>query len=334
MRTRYRIQRRALGGLVLAAVPGARVGVAQSLDRVSFHTNWRAQAEQGGYYQAVAAGIYRRHGLEVDLRQGGPQIDPVRLMLTARVDLIMSNGFQALTYVRENVPALTIAAMMQKDPQVLMTHAGNGINSFEDMRGKPILVGSGGRVTYWPFLKSRFGFTDDQVRPYTFNLQPFLLDRMAIQQGFLSSEPLSAIQAGATPRVFLIADAGYENYQTTIDVHRSFVDNRPEVLQRFVSASIEGWSQYMQGQDIAAANRLIMRDNPEMTEERILYAIRVMNENGIVMSGDATTLGIGAMTDARWERFYNTMRDAGVYPAGLDFKRAYSLRFVNQRVGL
>lgn len=334
MRTRYRIQRRALGGLMLAAVPGARIGVAQSLDRVSFHTNWRAQAEQGGYYQAVAAGIYRRYGLEVDLRQGGPQIDPVRLMLTARVDLIMSNGFQALTYVREDVPALTIAAMMQKDPQVLMTHAGNGINSFEDMRGKPILVGSGGRVTYWPFLKRRFGFTDDQIRPYTFNLQPFLLDRMAIQQGFLSSEPLSAIQAGATPRVFLIADAGYENYQTTIDVHRSFVDNRPEVLQRFVSASIEGWSQYMQGQDIAAANRLIMRDNPEMTEERILYAIRVMNEAGIVMSGDATTLGIGAMTDARWERFYNTMRDAGVYPPGLDFKRAYSLRFVNQRVGL
>jgi NitT/TauT family transport system substrate-binding protein len=335
MRARYRIERRGvLGGFVLAAVGGARVAVPQSLDRVSFHTNWRAQAEQGGYYQAVAAGIYRRHGIECDLRQGGPQIDPVRLMLSGRVDLIMSNGFQALTYVRENVPALAIAAMMQKDPQVLMTHADNGIDSFESMRGRPILVGAGGRVTYWPFLKSRFGFTDDQIRPYTFNLQPFLLDRMAIQQGFLSSEPLSAIQAGARPRVFLIADAGYDNYQTTIDVRRSFVDSRPEVLQRFVSASIEGWSQYMRGQDIAAANRLIIRDNPEMTEERILYAIQAMNGAGIVMSGDAETLGIGAMTDARWERFYNTMRDAGVYPAGLDVRRAYSLRFVNQRVGL
>jgi NitT/TauT family transport system substrate-binding protein len=339
MRTRYRIERRAVlgslgGGLALTAVAGARVAVAQGLDRVSFHTNWRAQAEQGGYYQAVAAGIYRRYGIECDLRQGGPQLDPVRLMLTSRVDMVMSNGFQALNYVRENIPALTIAAMMQKDPQVLMTHAGNGIDSFEDMRGKPILVGSGGRVTYWPFLKSRFGFTDEQIRPYTFNLQPFLLDRMAIQQGFVSSEPLSAIQAGATPRVFLIADAGYENYQTTIDLHRSFVDNRPDVVQRFVDASIEGWTQYMQGQDIAAANRLIIRDNPEMTEERIAYAIRVMSEYGIVMSGDATTLGVGAMTDARWERFYNTMRDAGVYPPGLDFRRAYDLRFVNKRVGL
>jgi len=194
MRTRYRIQRRALLGggaaFALAAVPGARVAVPQSLDRVSFHTNWRAQAEHGGYYQAVAAGLYRRAGLEVELRQGGPNLDPVRLMVAGRVDMIMSNGFQALTYVRENVPALTIAAMMQKDPQVLMTHEGNGINSFEDMRGRPILVGSGGRVTYWPFLKARFGFTDDQVRPYTFNIQPWLVDRMAIQQGFLSSEPL------------------------------------------------------------------------------------------------------------------------------------------------
>lgn len=334
MRTRYRIERRTLGGLALSVVAGARVGVAQSLDRVSFHTNWRAQAEQGGYYQAVAAGIYRRHGLEVDLRQGGPQLDPVRLMLAGRVDMIMSNGFQALTYVRENVPALTIAAMMQKDPQVLMTHAGNGINSFEDMRGKPILVGSGGRVTYWPFLKARFGFTDEQVRPYTFNLQPFLVDRMAIQQGFLSSEPLSARQAGANPRTFLIADAGYDNYQTTIDINRSFMDQKAEVVQRFVNASIEGWTEYMKAQDIAAANRLIIRDNPEMTEDRIAYAIRAMNEAGIVVSGDATTLGVGAMTDIRWERFYNTMRDAGVYPAGLDFKKAYDLRFVNKRVGL
>jgi NitT/TauT family transport system substrate-binding protein len=335
MRTRYRIERRALlGGFVLAAVANARVAVPQSLDRVSFHTNWRAQAEQGGYYQAVAAGIYQRHGIACELRQGGPQLDPVRLMLAGRVDMAMSNGFQALNYVREDIPALTIAAMMQKDPQVLMTHAGNGIESFEDMRGKPILVGSAGRVTYWPFLKSRFGFTDEQVRPYTFNLQPFLANRMAIQQGFLSSEPLSALQAGATPKVFLIADAGYENYQTTIDIRRTLMDSKPDVVQRFVNASIEGWTEFMKGQDIAAANRLIIHDNPEMTEERIAYAIRAMNESGIVVSGDAATLGVGAMTEARWQRFYQTMRDAGIYPAGMDVKKAYDLRFVNKRVGL
>jgi len=335
--TKYRIERRAFlggaAGFALVPVAGARVS-AQTLDRVSFQTNWRAQAEHGGYYHAVAAGIYRRHGIECDLRMGGPQQNPAQLLLAGRVDMIMSNGFQALNYVRENIPFLTIASIFQKDPQILMTHEGNGINSFEDMRGRPILVGAAGRTSYWPFLRARFGFTDEQIRPYTFNVGPFLVDRMAIQQGFLSSEPFSARAGGATPRVFLIADVGYENYQTTIDISQRMVNERRDLVQRFVNATIEGWAAYMTGRDIDAANRLIIRDNPEMTEERIRYAIARMNEFGIVMSGDAERLGIGAMTHERWERFYNTMRDAGLYPAGMDFRRAYSLDFINRRVGL
>jgi NitT/TauT family transport system substrate-binding protein len=338
MRTRYRIERRALltGGtaLTLAAVAGARVGVAQSLDRFVYHTDWRAQAEHGGFYHALASGLYRRAGLDVEIRMGGPQMNPSQLLLAGRVDAIMGNGFLGLNFVRENVPFLVVAAMFQKDPQVLMTHEGNGIERFEDMRGRPILVGAAGRTSYWPFLRARFGFTDEQIRPYTFNIQPWLADRNSIQQGFLSSEPFSAIQAGARPRVFLIADAGYDNYNCVIATSRRMVDERPEVLQRFVNASIEGWSQYMRSQDVGAANAAIMRDNPEMTQERINYAVRVMNEMGIVMSGDAQSMGIGAMTDARWERFYNTMRDAGVYAPGLDVRRAYDLRFVNRRVGL
>jgi NitT/TauT family transport system substrate-binding protein len=338
MRTRYRIERRALltGGaaFALAAVPGARVPFAQTLDRVSFQTNWRAQAEHGGYYHAVAAGIYRRHGIECDLRMGGPQQNPAQLLLAGRVDMIMSNGFQALNYVRENLPFLTIGAIMQKDPQILMTHEGNGINGFPDMRGRPVLVGASGRTTYWPFLRAKFGFTDEQIRPYTFNVGPFLVDRMAIQQGFLSSEPYAAIQGGARPRVFLIADAGYENYQTTIDVSARMVAEKRDLVQRFVNATIEGWTQYMTGQGIDAANALIKRDNPEMDDAKIAYAIRVMNENGIVSSGEALTMGIGAMTDARWQRFYEGMRDVGLYPAGMDYKRAFSLDFVNKRVGL
>lgn len=338
MRTRYRIERRALlaGGsaLTLAAVPGARVGVAQSPDRFVYHTDWRAQAEHGGFYHALASGLYRRAGLDVEIRMGGPQMNPSQLLLAGRVDAIMGNGFLGLNFVRENVPFLIVAAMFQKDPQILMTHEGNGIERFEDMRGRPILVGAAGRTSYWPFLRARFGFTDEQIRPYTFNIQPWMADRMSIQQGFLSSEPFSAMQAGARPRVFLIADAGYDNYNCVIATSRRLVDERPEVLRRFVDASIEGWSQYMRGQDVAAANAAIMRDNPDMTQQRIDHAVRVMNENGIVMSGDAQTLGIGTMSDARWERFYNTMRDAGVYAPGLDVKRAYDLRFVNRRVGL
>lgn len=337
MPTKFRFERRALlGGTIASAlvpVAGARVS-AQVLDRVSFQTNWRAQAEHGGYYQAVAAGIYRRHGIDCELRMGGPQQNPAQLLLAGRVDFIMSNGFQAISYVRENLPFLTIGAIMQKDPQILMAHPNVGHDTFESMRGKPIMIGAAGRVTYWPFLRARFGFTDEQIRPYTFNIQPFLADRQAIQQGFLSSEPFSAIQAGVTPKVHLIADAGYENYQTTIDVSRRMVTEKRDLVQRFVTATIEGWTQYMASQDVGAANALIKRDNPEMDDAKIAYAVRVMNENGIVRSGDALTLGIGAMSDARWERFYQTLVTAGVNPAGLDVKRAYALDFVNQRVGV
>jgi NitT/TauT family transport system substrate-binding protein len=331
--TRFVFRRRALGALALVALPGVRAR-AQTLDRVSFQTNWRAQAEHGGYYQAVAAGLYRQAGLEVELRMGGPQQNPAQLLLGGRVDMIMSNGFQALNYVRENLPFLCIGAVMQKDPQVLMAHEGAGNDSFEAMRGKPILIGAEGRVTFWPFLRAKFGFTDQQIRPYTFNLAPFLADRNTIMQGFLSSEPFAAIQAGARPKVHLIADAGYENYQTTIDISARMVAEKKDVVQRFVDATMLGWSQYMKGENVAAANALIKRDNPEMDDAKIAYAVKAMNENGIVLSGEATRLGIGAMTHERWASFYQTLVQTGVHAAGLDLRRAYSLDFVNRRVGL
>jgi NitT/TauT family transport system substrate-binding protein len=331
--TRFVFRRRALGALALVALPGVRAR-AQTLDRVSFQTNWRAQAEHGGYYQAVAAGLYRQAGLEVELRMGGPQQNPAQLLLGGRVDMIMSNGFQALNYVRENLPFLCIGAVMQKDPQVLMAHEGAGNDSFEAMRGKPILIGAEGRVTFWPFLRAKFGFTDQQIRPYTFNLAPFMADRNTIMQGFLSSEPFAAIQAGARPKVHLIADAGYENYQTTIDISARMVAEKKDVVQRFVDATMLGWSQYMKGENVAAANALIKRDNPEMDDAKIAYAVKAMNENGIVLSGEATRLGIGAMTHERWASFYQTLVQTGVHAAGLDLRRAYSLDFVNRRVGL
>ncbi|MBL8837329.1 MAG: ABC transporter substrate-binding protein [Alphaproteobacteria bacterium] len=333
--TRRLTRRNALAGLgaAAAAMTGLRPARGQVLDRVSFQTNWRAQAEHGGYYQAVAAGIYRRHGIDCDLRMGGPQINNAQLLLAGRVDAIMSNGFQALSYARENLPAICIGSIFQKDPQVLIAHPGVGHDSFEQMRGKPILIGAGGRVSYWPFLRARFGFTDEQIRPYTFNLQPFLADRNAIQQGFLTSEPYAIRRTGINPVVLLIADAGYDNYQTTIDVRRQFVDEKPDLVQRFVNATIEGWAGYLYG-DPAAANALIKRDNPDMDDDKIAYAIQAMKDFGIVRSGDADRLGIGAMTDERWQRFYQQTAQWNLNPPNLDLSKAYTLRFVNQRIGM
>jgi NitT/TauT family transport system substrate-binding protein len=336
---KYRIDRRAALGLLgagassLVLVPGAKVN-AQTLDRVSYQTNWRAQAEHGGFYQAVAAGIYRRHGIEADIRMGGPQQNPSQLLLGGRVDMIMSNSFEAIRYAQENLPFLCIGSIFQKDPQVIICHPGVGNDNFEALRGKPILVGAAGRTSYWPFLRARFGYTDEQIRPYTFNMAPFLADRNICQQGFLSSEPFAIRQQGVNPVVHLIADAGFANYNTTINISRRMVDEKADLVQRFVTASLEGWAEYMKGGPaIEGANRLIMRDNPDMDLTKINHAIEVMNERGIVMSGDATTLGIGAMTDARWSTFYTQMRDAGVFPAGIDVRRAYSLQFINKGVG-
>ncbi|MCA0320705.1 MAG: ABC transporter substrate-binding protein [Proteobacteria bacterium] len=308
---------------------------AQGLDKVSYQTNWRAQAEHGGFYYAVAHGIYRKYGIDADIRMGGPQQNPSQLLLGGRVDMVMSNSFEAVRYVQENLPFLCIGSIFQKDPQVIICHPGVGNDSFPQLKGKTILVAAGGRTSYWPYLRARFGFTDEQVRPYTFNMAPFLADKNLCQQGFLSSEPYAIEQQGGVrPLVHLIADAGFANYNTTINISKKMVDERTDVVQRFVTATLEGWSEYMKnGPGNAEANKLILSANPDMDQKKIDYAVKMMTENGIVLSGDATTLGIGAMTDARWEIFYNQMRDAGVFPAGVDFKKAYDLRFVNKGVG-
>jgi NitT/TauT family transport system substrate-binding protein len=337
---KYRIDRRRalrlLGGTAavsLVSVPGARVH-AQTLDKVSYQTNWRAEAEHGGFYLAVANGIYKKYGIECDLRMGGPQQNPSQMLMGGRVDMIMSSSFEGLNYVKENLPFLCIAAIFQKDPQVLISHPNVGNDTLADLKGKPILIGAAGRTSYWPFLRIKFGYTDDQIRPYTFNMAPFLADKNISQQGFLSAEPYAIMQAGVNPVIHLLADAGFENYQTTINISRKMVDEKKDLVQRFVTASLEGWAEYMKGGPAnEAANAMIKKDNPEISDDKIAYAIRVMNEKGIVRSGDALKLGIGAMTDPRWKSFYETMADAGVFPKGLDVSKAYSLAFVNKGVG-
>ena len=334
----WRLGRRAVLGFGVAApvlVPLARRPRAQTLDRLSFNTDWRAQAEHGGYYQAVAAGIYRKYGIDCDLRPGGPSLNISQLLLAGRVDMIMSNSYEAVTYVREKAPFVTIAAIFQKDPQVLIAHPGSGVTSFDKLAGHPLLIGSGGRVTYWPYLRKKYGLSDSQLRPYTFNSAPFLADPKAVQQGFLSSEPYSIAEVlGKPPEVMLIADAGFGAYQETIAISRQLATEKKELIQRFVDATLEGWAQYLKGGPATdAANALIKRDNPDQTDDRIRYAIKVMNERGIVLSGDALSGGIGAMSDRRWREFYAQMADVEVFPKEVDVQQAYVLDFVNKGIG-
>ena len=338
----YRLHRRAAlrlaVGLASAGpllLPIGRRPHAQTLDKLSIQTDWRAQAEHGGYYQAIATGLYRKAGIECDVRQGGPSLNISQLLVAGRVDMTMSGSFEAFTFVRENAPFLTIASIFQKDPQVLIGHPDTGFDSFEKLKGRQIMIGAGGRVTYWPFLRQKYGLSDSQLRPYNYSLAPFLADKNLIQQGFLSSEPYPIGRAlGRPPSVLLIADAGYTPYQNTIMISRKLVEEKKDLVQRFVDATLEGWAQYMKGGPaIEAANAMIKQANPEQSDDRLAYALTVMNERGIVMSGNALKDGIGAMTSERWRSFQEAMVAVGVLPPGLDARRTHTLEFVNKGIG-
>jgi NitT/TauT family transport system substrate-binding protein len=317
-----------------AAASPAKAPAAPALDRVTFATNWKAEAEHGGFYQALATGIYRRHGLDVTLRMGGPQLNNSQLLAAGQIDFnVGADSFAALNYARAGVPVVTVAAIFQKDPQVLLAHPGQGNDSFPALKGKPIMLAQAARATFWNFLKIRFGYTDDQIRTYTFNMAPFLADPKAIQEGYLTSEPYTLARAGVKPVVLLLADHGFDSYSTTLECSRRLAETRPDLVQRFVDASLEGWYSYLYS-DPSPANRLIKRDNPEMTDGLIAYAIAALKSHGVADSGDALQSGIGAMTDARWRSFAAAMIRAGLYPPTLDISRAYTLRFVNRRTGM
>jgi NitT/TauT family transport system substrate-binding protein len=327
-----RLMRTFLGVLLVALC--AALARTASAESVTFGTDWKAEAEHGGYYQAIAAGIYKRYGLEVTLRPGGPQVNHAQLLAAGVLDFnIASNSFVSLNFVRENIPMVAVAAIFQKDPSVLIAHPGEGEDSLAALKGKPIMIGSDTRVTSWQFLKQKFGYTDDQIRPYTFSVAPFLADPKAIQQGYLTSEPFTIEKEGVQPVVLLLADAGYSGYGGLIETSAKLATEKPDLVQRFVDASIEGWYSYLHG-DPAPGNALIKQDNPEMTDALLAYGIGKMKEYGVVDGGDAKASGNGAMTEARWRDFFDTMVKAGLYPADTEFEKAFTLRFVNKKVGM
>jgi NitT/TauT family transport system substrate-binding protein len=305
------------------------------LDKVSFGTNWVAEGEHGGHYQALVDGTYRRYGLDVTIVPGGPNVNNRLLLPVGKLDFFMSaNTLQSFDAVEQNIPTLAVAAMFQKEPQVLMAHPGEGIDKFEDLKKLTLFISREGLASYFQWLKADFGFSEARVKPYTSNAQPFLADKRSAMQGYVTSEPYAIEkQAHFKPKVFLIADQGFNSYSTLIETRRELVENRPDLVQRFVDASIIGWANYLYG-DNKAANALIKKQNPEMTDELLAYSLAKMKEYGIVDSGDTATLGIGAMTDTRMRSFFDKMMRAGVVKPSLALDKAYTLQFVNKKVGL
>ena len=281
------------------------------MTEVKFGSNWLAQAEHGGFYQSAVDGTYEACGLKVSILPGGPQVNNRALLLAGKIDYHMGGDLlQAFNAVKEGVPIVAVAASFQKHPQVIIAHPGQA-EKFEDLKDLTLLIGDNGYQGFYQWMIAAYGFTPNQRQPYTFNPAPFLADKGMAMQGYLSSEPyLIKKTAGFDPKVFLIADAGYSTYATTIETMAQTVETKPEQVKCFVESSILGWYNFLYG-DNKAARELIKKDNPEMTDDKIDYAILKMKENGIVLSGDAEKFGIGVITDARVEDFFNKMVEAG-----------------------
>src|SRR5438477_7691645 len=313
-------------------IPSAR---AQTLRKVSFGTNWVGEAEHGGFFQAAAAGTYRKYGLDVTLLPGGPNANNRMLLVAGKIDFFMAaNTLMSFDAVANNVPVVTIAAVFQKDPQVLLTHPELKITKLEELKPLTLLVSKEGISSYFQWLKSEYGFNEKNVRPYTFNPQPFIANPQSAMQGYVTSEPFAIEKAaGFKPGIILLADHGFNTYSTLIETRREVIDKKPDLVQRFVDASIIGWYNYVYG-DNSAGNAMIKKLNPEMTDELLAYSVAKMKEYGIVDSGDSLRNGIGAMTDDRVANFFNKMVKAGVVRSDIDYRNSYTLRFVNKGVGL
>ena len=322
--------------IAAACLAGAvTLSMAQTLDKVSFGTNWVAQAEHGGFFQAVADGTYKKYGLDVTIVPGGPNVNNRILMISGKIDFFMSaNSLQTFDAVANNIPTVAVAAMFQKDPQVFLAHPEANVKKLEDLKPLTLFVSKEGMTSYFQWLKSEYGFDEGKVKPYTFNAQPFLADKRSAMQGYVSSEPFSVEkQAGFKPTLVLLADSGFNAYSTLIETRRELTDSKPDLVQRFVDASVTGWYNYIYG-DNSAANALIKKMNPEMTDELLAFSVAKMKEYGIVDSGDTLKDGIGAMSDARMTSFFDKMVKAGVVKGDVDYRKGYTLRFANKGVGL
>jgi NitT/TauT family transport system substrate-binding protein len=319
----------ALALLACACSPKPAEKPAQAETSIRFATDWRAQAEQGGFYQALATGEYAKRGLKVTIVQGGPGVNVPQLVASGAVELGMgSNSFIALNLAAEKAPVKIVAAFMQKDPQVLMAHPGTGVNSIADMKGRPILLSDASVTAFWVWLKAKYGFSDAQVRKYTFNSAPFIADKRVIQQGYVTSEPYTIEkQAGFKPAVFLLADDGYPGYATMTMAPDKFIAEHPEAVRAFNEATAAGWRSYLHG-DPKPGDALIRKDNPEITQDLLDQAREKMRQYGIVDGGDSQAQGIGVMTDARWKQFFDVASSQGVYPKDMDYKAAYTLKFL------
>jgi NitT/TauT family transport system substrate-binding protein len=319
--------------LAFAAMLAASGAMAQ--DKVKFGTNWLAQGGHGGFYQAAADGTYAKYGLDVDIQQGGPQVNNRPFLAAGKLDFLMAgNLLQSMDNVRNGIPTIVVASYFEKDPQIFMTHKGEYPDFASLTKAPAIFIGKDAQFSWWKWLVKDKGFKDEQLKPYGYNLAPFFKDKKMVQQGYGTAEPITAKEQGVPVDWFLLADQGWNTYSTTIEARVEMVEKNPDLVQRFIDASTIGWYNYLY-RDPKLGNAAIMKANPEQTETKLLAEIDAMKSMGIMGSGAQAKDGIGAIDPARVEAFYKMAVSSGILPEGsVDLAKVATTKFVNKKVGM
>ena len=324
-----RLRRTALPVLVHGiALAGALAlpAQAQAQEKIRFGLNWYPQAEHCGWFQAQAAGLYKQAGLDVQLIGGSPDRNIPLLVAAGELELGMGSSFTTLNMVAQHIPGQTIAAFLQKDPQTLVAHADQGVAKLDDLKGRSIMVAKFSQAEFWAFLKQKYGFKDAQLKPYAYSPAPFLADPKAVQQGYITEDAMLLGKALPKPPVsILLADYGYDNYASTVFGMQPYLKAHDKAVAAFVEATRAGWQQCIDG-DYTPALKAVLAADPKHDEALFRFKMTQLRERAMVKSGDALAGGAGAMSDARWKRFFETMSAAGIYPTSLDYKAGYSLR--------
>lgn len=318
-----RLGRRLLLGAGMAALALRRAKAADG--QIRFLTNWFAQAEHGGFYQALATGLYRKAGLDVVIEPGGPQINNQQILVSGGADFAITTDLGTLQGVQRGLPAVVVATTFQFDPIGIMAH--DDVRDLAGLKGRHILIANAQLPVVWTTLRRRYGLTADQVAPYNFNLQPFFLDRNVATQSYVTSEPFEARKRGVPYHMLLLRDAGIPGYGNPIATTTALVKKSPDVVRAFLKASMQGWNDYLV--DPAPGNALIMAANPRMGADRIAFAIEQIKALQLLTGGDAATGGLGVMTEARWKADYDFLVGLNMIDPATDWHRGFDLQFID-----
>lgn len=314
----------ALAALASLAAPAA------ANEPVTFQLSWKAQPEFAGFYEALEKGYYAACGIDMTLREGAPGIDPTQLLTTGAVDVALlpqNDGVLRMNSV--GFPAKAVMASMQKFLTVMLYHDESGIKTPEDIKDKPVLISQSNRTTFWPFLKSKYGYTDDQLRTYTGQIATWMSDKTSIQQGVVTQEPFRIkAETGKLPSYFLLSDMGYNPYTVIVVVSQKMIDDKPEVVQCLVDGSRKGWVDFLKDPSVAFA--AINKLNPQITKELMDYSHEMMTANNLVENDDTAKHGIGWISAERWKSHYEMLVANGLFAADFDYASAFTTQFLEK----